>query len=258
MEIKKILTAVYDEDLEDGVFRIPEDISEVDSEALRCPGLRKLVIPNTLSHIPNFAFLDNIEEILVEDGNECCSSVDGVLFNKDKTALIQFPKKHKATSYCIPDSVKIIAGHAFYCCQNLTEVILPNNVEIGWYAFWGCTSLVDENGLLIIQNYLWYADPEPHHFRIPDDVVTIGNYAFFECKNLKEITIPDSVTKIEESAFSDCENLERIYIPDSVTEFDRRIFEHCDKLTIYCHKGSEAEKYAKENHFPVAYVEEGK
>lgn len=258
MEIKKILTAVYDEDLEDGVFRIPEDISEVDSEALNCPGLRKLVIPNTLSHIPNFAFLDNIEEILVEDGNECCSSVDGVLFNKDKTALIQFPKKHKATSYRIPDSVKIIAGHAFCCCQNLTEVILPNNVEIGWYAFWGCTSLVDENGLIVIQNRLLYADPNLSCAHIPDGTITIERSVFEACENLKEIAIPNSVTTIEKSAFSDCENLERIYIPDSVTEFDELIFEHCDKLTIYCHKGSEAEKYAKENHFPVAYVEEGK
>lgn len=305
MEIKKILTAVYDEDLEDGVFRIPEDISEVDSEALNCPGLRKLVIPNTLSDIPhNLATLDNLEEILVEDGNECCFSVDGVLFNKDKTALILFPKKHKATSYRIPDSVKIIAGHAFCCCQNLTEVILPNNVEIGWYAFWGCTSLVDENGLIVIQNRLLYADPNLSCVHIPDGTITIESTVFEECKNLKEIAIPDSVTTIKEWAFSrcknlekitlpdsvttiergaffncknlkeitlpnnvteinrrtfsNCENLERIYIPDSVTEFDELIFEDCDKLTIHCHKGSEAEKYAKENHFPVAYVEEGK
>lgn len=195
--------------------------------------------------------------------------------------LIQFPLKHKTTSYQIPDSVKIIAGHAFYRCQNLTEILLPNNVEIRRYAFWGCTSLVDESGLIVIQNRLLYADPNLSCAHIPDDtitiersvfeagenlkeiaipdsVTTIKECAFLHCKNLKKITLPDSVTTIEESTFSDCENLERIYIPDSVTEFDELIFEHCDKLTIYCHKGSEAEKYAKENHFPVAYVEEGK
>lgn len=195
--------------------------------------------------------------------------------------LIQFPLKHKTTSYQIPDSVKIIAGHAFYRCQNLTEILLPNNVEIRRYAFWGCTSLVDESGLIVIQNRLLYADPNLSCAHIPDDTITIERSVFeagenlkeiaipnsvttikecdfLHCKNLKKITLPDSVTTIEESAFSDCENLERIYIPDSVTEFDELIFEHCDKLTIYCHKGSEAEKYAKENRFPVAYVEEGK
>ena len=52
------------------------------------------------------------------------------------------------------------------------------------------------------------------------------------------------------------ENLERIYIPNSVTEFDSKIFTDCDKLTIYCHKGSAAEKYAKENNIPVSYAQE--
>lgn len=218
--------------------------------------------------------------------------------------LIQFPLKHKTTSYQIPDSVKIIAGHAFYRCQNLTEILLPNNVEIRRYAFWGCTSLVDESGLIVIQNRLLYADPNLSCAHIPDDtitiersvfeagenlkeiaipdsVTTIKEWAFSHCKNLEKIMLPDSVTTIERGAFSNCknlkeitlpnnvteinwgtfsycENLERIYIPDSVTEFDELIFEDCDKLTIHCHKGSEAEKYAKENRFPVAYVEEGK
>ena len=46
------------------------------------------------------------------------------------------------------------------------------------------------------------------------------------------------------------------YIPNSVTEFDSEIFTDCDKLTIYCHKGSAAEKYAKENNIPVSYAQE--
>ncbi len=46
------------------------------------------------------------------------------------------------------------------------------------------------------------------------------------------------------------------YIPNSVTEFDSEIFTDCDKLTIYCHKGSAAGKYAKENNIPVSYAQE--
>lgn len=46
------------------------------------------------------------------------------------------------------------------------------------------------------------------------------------------------------------------YIPNSVTEFDSKIFTDCDKLTIYCHKGSAAEEYAKENNIPVSYAQE--
>ena len=129
MEIKKILTAVYDEDLEDGVFRIPEDISKVDSEALRCPGLRKLVIPNTLSHIPNFAFLDNIEEILVEDGNECCSSVDGVLFNKEGTELLTYCAGNERTEYTVPEGTQLIKEYAFDSTESLVTINIPSSVQ---------------------------------------------------------------------------------------------------------------------------------
>ena len=68
---------------------------------------------------------------------------------------------------------------------------------------------------------------------------------------LREINISNRVAKIEKNTFFGCENLERIYIPNSVTEFDSEIFTDCDKLTIYCHKGSAAEKYAIANQIEI-------
>lgn len=79
---------------------------------------------------------------------------------------------------------------------------------------------------------------------------------FYGCKKLREINISNREAKIEKNTFFGCENLERIYIPNSVTEFDSEIFTDCDKLTIYCHKGSAAEKYAKGNNIAVSYVQE--
>lgn len=55
MEVAKVLTAVYDEDLENGVFRIPEDIQEIDGGAFSyCPNLRKLIVPNSIDWLPDF------------------------------------------------------------------------------------------------------------------------------------------------------------------------------------------------------------
>lgn len=216
----KILDAIHDEDLKDGVFRIPKDIDKIDKIAINA-----------------FNSCTLLESIEVEEGNEKYSSVDGVLFDKDKNILDRFPRMHKATSYHIPEGVEKISFSAFSWCENLKEISFPNSVkEIGAFAFISCKNLEEVT--------------------IPDSVKGIGFLAFECCENLKQVMISNNVTWLCFKTFSGCINLERIYIPNSVTEFDDRIFEKCNKLTIYCHKGSGAEKYAKENNIPVAYVEE--
>ena len=59
--------------------------------------------------------------------NSVYSSVDGVLFNKSQTTLIQYPGG-KAGSYTIPNSVTSIGDYAFSGCTSLTSVTIPNSV----------------------------------------------------------------------------------------------------------------------------------
>lgn len=80
---------------------------------------------------------------------------------------------------------------------------------------------------------------------ISNSVISIGNMAFLGCTSLKSVEIPDSVISIGSMAFYDCTSLESIKIPDSVISIGSMAF--CDCITIYCHKNSYAEKYAKEN-----------
>ncbi len=97
---------------------------------------------------------------------------------------------------------------------------------------------------------------------IPDSVTTIESEAFLDC-GLTEIEIPDSVTTIETWAFSGCEALREITIPDSVTSIGLWAIGYGQDLfhpwfnpipfrrpvILYGKKGSEAERYAKDNDY---------
>jgi hypothetical protein len=75
--------------------------------------------------------------ISVHEDNPNFSSLDGVLFNKSQTILIQYPPG-KSGSYFIPERVLDIGAYAFYGSSSLLSVTVPASLEsIGSGAFEG-------------------------------------------------------------------------------------------------------------------------
>jgi hypothetical protein len=157
----------------------------------------------------NGAFLGctSLTAITVVADNNRYSSQDGVLFNKSKTVLIQYPGG-KAGAYTIPSGVTSIGSGAFRYCR-INGVTIPTSVSsIGEQAFAesGLTSINIPTSIIIIRNSTFDGCDSLVSVTLPNSVTGIGDYAFAE-SGLTSITIPPSVTGIGTFAFSECASL---------------------------------------------------
>ncbi len=142
-------------------LKLPDAIASVDERAFTgCSSLSKITIGASLTELGNISFdLETLTEINVSEKNASYSSENGVLFNKDKTKLIRYPKANGNTEYTIPESVTSLETAAFSDSLNLTSVTVPVSVtKIPSNTFKNCTRLKK----IIINNpdCVIYANPE--------------------------------------------------------------------------------------------------
>ncbi|MBR6616658.1 MAG: leucine-rich repeat protein [Oscillospiraceae bacterium] len=147
----------------------------------------------------------------VAEENENYASIDGVLFNKEKTDLLVYPMEMEQSSYTIPDGVENIAHRAFQGQGYLKEIVMSDSVETVESAAF--MSMINLEKLTLSKN-----------------LKRIGENAFAECFFLKQVEFPEGLEYIGQSAFAYCEALKEIHIPASVTEMDSGVFRGCSAL----------------------------
>jgi len=109
-----------------------------------CDSLSSITIPKSVTSIGDQTFVScqSMSRIDVEDGNNNFESVDGVLFNKGRTKLVQYAIQKTGKSYTIPDTVVEIGSCAFEMNHYLQDVTITGNVTtIGPDAFAFCSQL---------------------------------------------------------------------------------------------------------------------
>lgn len=181
-----------------------------------CSSIESFLLGENVSSIDvGHGGFGNLSEFIVDSANPYFSAdANGVLFNKDKTKIIQFPEGSSLTSYKIPDTVTTIGNSAFSFCKNLLSVTIPASVKtIENSAFAYCDGFTD--------------------ITIPENVIQVGNDAFATCKNLKTVTIADGVESLGARVFMDCVKLETVSIPASVKTIGEKPFLRCESLQTF-------------------------
>ena len=101
-------------------------------------------IPASVASIGDCAFVDcdNLEAITVAAENHHYCDLDGVLYTADGKELIAYPKACGRTQYHVDARTTEIREGAFRDCYDLVHVVLPDSVQrIGTGAFWCCNHL---------------------------------------------------------------------------------------------------------------------
>ena len=193
--VKKIGEGAFSKSGLKGSLNIPEGVTTIGEAAFYYTAVN-VFIPSTVEYIGDDAFLTPFisqTSIEVDANNKYYSSYEGVLYNKDKTALIRCPASLKEIT--IPDSVERIEGDAFMC-GSIRSIEIPDSVKyIGASAFAYCTSL---EKIVIPESVTKLCDP--FYFNSP--TLTIYGEAGSAAEQYAK---ENDILFIEISSFSDCE-----------------------------------------------------
>ena len=138
------------------------------------------------------------------------------------------------SSVTIPNTVTYIGDEAFNSCTRLTSIVIPESVtSIGESAFDYCYRLTEVEilgNIEIVSEKMFHTCRALKTVKLPESVKRIDASAFSGCEDLEEINLTSQLAYIEVYAFSSCSSLKSIVIPNTVTRIGMWAFSGCTSL----------------------------
>lgn len=108
---------------------LSDNLETVGAETFKSTNFEEITIPSSVSYIGEKALETNsIKKINVDENNQYYTYIDGVLFNKSATKIIDYPNCAEAEFYSIPQNLESIGDYAIIC-NNLNSVYVPQSVK---------------------------------------------------------------------------------------------------------------------------------
>ncbi len=229
---------------EETVYRVPDKVKRIGETAFyENENLETIFIGRRAVSIQptSLLMMKALKRIKVSPFNPEYAEERGVLYRKDKTALLCVPPAYKESVLDVPYAVTEIADNAAVSAAGLREVRLHGNVKkVGYNAFYGCTALTkivvdEENPYFASEEGVLYnkagtailcypAGREKTYYEVPEGVKRIGKTAFAFARNLTGVILPDGVESVGEYAFYRCDNLSYAYVPTKDLNAYRGVF----------------------------------
>ena len=204
-------------EVESSVVRLPEyvdgmPLTSIADGAFYGEDITELYLPSTLTALEKGALdgMESLKYIGVNPGCESFSSVDGVLFNADRTALIKYPAA-RGTSYNVPSGIVEIADGAFDGVPLRSIAFNKDLKKIGDAAF---------------------RNTRLNRLQLPEGLKHIGQSAFVSIP-LTSLTLPDSIVSVGASAFAECDQLAVISAGTGIVTIGANAFEFGAPLALF-------------------------
>lgn len=197
----------------------------------------------TVESIPKYTVVDG--RIVADQAFYKSGVLENVALPEGIEEIGQFSfARSSITGITMPEGVTDIGYGAFYHCDNLVSVELPDTVmnvepKAFDYTAWvenfrdsgkdflvsggvliayngDDTAVAVPGGVRVIAAEAFAGHEEIQSVRIPDSARVIGEAAFEGCTGLRQVNLGEGVEQIKDRAFSGCTSLEVLKLPESV------------------------------------------